>query len=203
MSLLTNSKIMKTLFHIIIPSALILISGCSKDGPIEETSSIYLKQYSIEESYYLDTTLVYNFNGDQWDDFTLDITWKFDTIGNDYIFDLDETMYFNYYNEIKCGISEFNESEERAWQVGDTVFNYDSLSCWQANWGGGIYMLTSNADTFQTFISELKNKDVYWAYYLESEGKIHYGWIRLNCHLFAEVAYNLKPEEAILIGQRE
>ena len=193
---------MKRLFHFIILFALILISGCSNDELTEEPSSIYLKQYSLEDMYFTDTTLIYNFNGDQWDDFLMELTWEFDTTDYDYILDSYIEMSFKYYNDIECGISDFRKSEGQiAWQVGDTVIDHDSFRAWQTSWGGGKF-ITSNADTFQTYISGLKNNDVYWAYYLESGGKIHYGWIRLNCGLFAEIAYNLTPEEFILIGQR-
>lgn len=201
---------MKRLFHIIILLVLIIFSGCSEDELIEEASSIYIQEFSLEDLYFADTTLTYNFNGDNWDDFSLELSWIFDTTDHDYTMEREYRMFFRYYDEIKCGMSSIKESEvsqdgtilhQREWQVGDTVFNYDSFDSWQIR-SGACFFNTSNIDTFHTHISDLKNSDVYWAYYLESGNKIHYGWIRLNCNLFAEVAYSLIPEEPILIGQR-
>ncbi|MBS0011221.1 MAG: hypothetical protein KFF49_07415 [Bacteroidales bacterium] len=193
---------MKRLFHIIILIPLIIISGCSKDDLIEDASSIYLQEFSLEDLYFIDTTLTYNFNGDYWDDFTMELSWIFDTTGYDYTLERDYKMFFKYYDEIKCGMSDLIDWEsQRMWQPGDTVIDPYSFRTWSIR-SGGYTINTNNIDTFRTEISGLKNDDVYWAYYLESENKIHYGWIRLNCGLFAEIAYNLIPEEPILIGQR-
>ena len=193
---------MKRLFHIIIVFALIVISGCSKDEPAEETSSIYIKEYAVEDLYFKDTTLIYNFNDDRWDDFSLEITWTFDTLAPPYRGGVSQLMIFKYYDIIKCGMSDLKEWETQTeWQPGDKVINDDSFDGWVIKSGGSS--MASDYNTFQDYLSDLRNNDVYWAYYLESEGKIHYGWIRLRCGLFAEIAYNLVPDEPILIGQRE
>jgi hypothetical protein len=193
---------MRRLFHIIILFALIIISGCSEDERIEETSSIYLQEFSLEDLYFTDTTLTYNFNGDYRDDFSMELSWIFDTTDYDYTLESKHSMFFKYYNEIKCGMSNCIDWEsQRMWQPGDTVFDPYSFQTWSIR-SGDYKINTNNIDTFRNEISGLKNDDVYWAYYLESENRIHYGWIRLNCGLFAEIAYNLIPEELILIGQR-
>jgi hypothetical protein len=99
-------------------------------------------------------------------------------------------------------MSDFIDWEsQRRWQPGDTVSDANSFESWSVR-SGGFSINTNNTDTFRTKISGFKNDDVYWAYFLESENKIHYGWIRLNCGLFAEIAYNLIPGEPIFIGQR-
>jgi hypothetical protein len=193
---------MKRLFHIIILFTLTLISGCIKDDPMEETSSIYIKEYPIEDMSFKDTTLIYNFNDDQWDDFSFKLTWSFDTTAPNYNVGREFYMYFKYYDNIGCAMSDMKEwKTQTEWQVGDTVINNDSFEGWSVSSGassfGGSY------HSFQDYMSDLRNRDVYWAYYLESGGKIHYGWVRLKCGLFAESAFNLIPEEPILIGQRD
>ncbi len=202
MSLLLNTKIMKRLFHIMILFTLVINSGCSEDEQIEDASSIYLQEFSLENLYFTDTTLTYDFNGDNWDDFSMELSWIFDTSDYDYTMEGNQMMFFEYYDEIKCGMSDFIEWEsQRMWQLGDTVIDSYSFRSWTIRSSGYFYN-TNDIDTFQTYISGLKNDDVYWAYYLESGNKIHFGWIRLNCGLFAEIAYNLIPEEPIIIGQR-
>jgi hypothetical protein len=75
------------------------------------------------------------------------------------------------------------------------------MSCFQWSSGGDAHI--SDADGVRTWLSDLRSNDLYWAFYLELEGKIHYGWVRLNCNLIVESAINLIPGEPILIGQRE
>jgi hypothetical protein len=194
---------MNRLHHLSFLLVLLLISGCSKDELVEETSGIFLKEYSIEDICFADTTIIYNFNGDRWEDFTLQIEWTFDTADiYDYHLNMHRLMWFNNYTDLICGMSKFKELEtQKEWQVGDTILDLTSKKCFLLSSGYTEY--SSSADSIRTHLSDIRNNDLYWAYYLESGGKIHYGWVRLNCGLIVESAFNLKPEEPILIGQRE
>ena len=179
---------------------ILFLTGCSKD---EEISTIFLTEYDLEGLYFKDTSIVYNINGDQHDDFSLEISWGFDTIDNPWGYSADEhiTVRLVHLWDIACGWSEYNYIKHRQWEPGDTVYESDRLN-WTGMKSGSSGWSVARKDSFDNYMSKKKNEDVYWGYYLESGGKIHYGWIRQRCDLFAEVAYNITPEEPIVIGQR-
>lgn len=175
---------------------LLIALQCKKEDTIPP---ILVTQYDIEALFFKDTTLVYDFNGDQIEDFTIQLTWEIDTSG----LEIFETfnMYFNN-PDLEHALSLYNYTEKRDWAEGDTILYTDPIGWKDKNVGKG-FTAVGRIDDFYMQLDNIKNHDVYMAYYLESGGKKHYGWIRLNCDLIAEVAFDLNPDEPVYIGQRE
>jgi hypothetical protein len=147
---------MKRLFYVVILFFLAIVSGCSDDELTEQTSSIYLQKFSLEDLYFKDTTLTYDFNGNNRDDFEMELSWDFDTTGITYSLEGNDKLFFKNYAEIKCGMSDFIDWEsQRRWQPGDTVSDADSFESWSVR-SGGFGINTNNTDTFRTKISGFK-----------------------------------------------
>ncbi len=194
---------MKKLFSILVPFFLIFLAGCSEKEDTtpsdNDASSIHHEKYDFEDLCFEDITLVYDLNDNQTNDFWLELEWDFDTLDNDYWTDIEYRKVF--YDHLGA-YSTYNDFTYSAWAVGDTVIKSHSLD-WISAISGKDGYGTNNAGDYYTHLDRLRNSEAYWAFYLTVGGVMHYGWMRVRCYLVEEFALNLKPEEPILVGQRE
>ncbi len=194
---------MKKHISILVPFFLFFFAGCSeKDDTTpsdDDVSSIHHEKYDFEDLSFKDTTLVYDLNNNQTSDFWLELTWSFDTLDNDYSTNIE---YRKAFYDLSGAYSTYNDFTYSAWAVGDTVIKSHSLD-WISSISGKDGFGTNNAENFYKHLDRLRNSETYWAFYLTAGGVKHYGWMRVRCHLVEEFALNLKPNEPILVGQRE
>lgn len=191
---------MKKMFFIVF-LILVLLAGCSEEdelSPIQDVFPIHYVRYDIEDLCFKDTVLNYDFNNNQHDDFYSDLKWTIDTSTYNNYINIDFKHWF--YDHLGSYSPTYFLGRE--WSVGDKVIKSNSENWISAAWGGHYHGTNNEAD-FNAYIDSLRNTEMYWGFYLKSNGKTHYGWLLRRCYLIEEFAINLTPEEPIFIGQRE
>jgi len=188
---------MKKFIYLLL-GVFLFLSGCGK----EEPSHILLQQYDVDGKCFRDDSLIYNLNDDRFEDLSIALKYDIDTLEtDDYSFEYSWNILLINHQYVTCGIYTSNEAENRSWQEGDTVpaIN-DSIGYMIASWGGGGFF-TSSIDTLRKALGEFRDSIYYWGYFLEYNGKLHYGWLRMRCNRIEASAWNTIPEELITIGQ--
>ncbi len=202
---MTIDLIMKKTILILMCFALFFGVGCSEKDDSkpsdDDVSTIIHEEFHFEAMCFEDVELFYNFNDDQANDYWLDLKWDFDTLGIDYFTTIERKHGFY---DHAGSYSDFNNTTYSEWAVGDTVVKTDENEHgWISQLSGSHAFGSNNAESYYQQLDILQNKETYWAFFLKRGDALHYGWMRVRCYLVEEYALNLKPDEPILIGQRE
>lgn len=195
---------MKKLISILVPFFLFLFlfAGCSDDDttPADgDESRIYHQKYDFEDLCFEDILLVYDLNDNNTNDFWIELEWRIDSAEYDY--NVSTTFKKMFYDNLGS-YSKYNDFTYDSWALGDTVVISHSHD-WISGRSGITSYGTNSAESFYIHLDRLRHSEDYWAFYLTSRGVRHYGWMRVRCFLVEEFAINLRPEEPIVVGQRE